>query len=114
MNRFTKAFCAVAAMSAAAVGVAAAPASASAWGNPGMTTQYPAEGGSWEYGFQNAALRSYYTVNKCHGSTVLKLINGKEVNRSRSADTASGHKSIAEVGTVNSPNMKAEYYYRTC
>ncbi|WP_243710123.1 hypothetical protein [Micromonospora sp. KC213] len=45
---------------------------------------------------------------------MVKHIDGREVDRSRSADTASGRKSIAEINTVNSPGLDASYYYRTC
>lgn len=63
------------------------------WLAYGPITQYPAEGGTWEYGFWDAKVRSYYTVNRCHGSTV--VLNGNTV---RSVDTAAGEKSIAENG----------------
>lgn len=78
------------------------------WLAYGPLYQYPAEGGTWEYGFWNAKVRSYYTVNKCHGSTV--KLNDKQ---SRSVDTASGKKSIAELWALQS-NSNDEYYYRTC
>lgn len=53
--------------------------------------RYPSQGGKWEYGFWNAKVRSYYTVNKKHGSTM--KYNGNTV---RSIDTASNQTSIAE------------------
>ncbi|MEU2614564.1 lactococcin 972 family bacteriocin [Micromonospora sp. NPDC007271] len=112
MNRTTKAALAGVALSAALMGAVAGPAAA--WVSVGAKTQYPSEGGTWEYGFWDVKLRSYYTVNKCHGSTVVKYIDGKETNRSRSIDTVSGKKSIAEISTVNSAGLEASYYYRTC
>lgn len=87
---------------------------ASAWESVGLKTQYPSSGGTWQYGFSDIALRSYYTVNTCHGSTVQKLDNGTVVQTSRSVDTASGKKSIAEIGTINYPALDGYYYYRTC
>ncbi len=45
------------------------------WLAYGPLYQYPSEGGTWQYGFWNAKVRSYYTVNRCHGSTV--KLNGK-------------------------------------
>lgn len=53
---------------------------------------------------------SYYTVNKCHGSTVRDGV-GRE---SRSVNTVSGHKSIAEIWAINSPSLNPSYYYRIC
>ena len=79
------------------------------WLAPGPIYQYPVEGGTWEYGFWNAKVRSYYTVNRCHGSTV--ELNG---NQQRSVDTAPGYKSIAELWAVQSPSNDDRYYYRTC
>ena len=78
------------------------------WLAYGPLYQYPSEGGTWEYGFWNAKVRSYYTVNKCHGSTV--KLNDKQ---SRSIDTASGKKSIAELWAVQS-DSNDQYFYRVC
>ena len=79
------------------------------WLAYGPITQYPAEGGTWEYGFWDAKVRSYYTVNRCHGSTV--VLNGNTV---RSVDTAAGEKSIAEKWAVQWPSHDDRYYYRVC
>jgi hypothetical protein len=79
------------------------------WLAYGPITQYPAEGGTWEYGFWDAKVRSYYTVNRCHGSTV--VLNGNTV---RSADTAAGKKSIAEKWALQWPSHDDRYYYRVC
>lgn len=80
-----------------------------AWVMPGSNTQYPSEGGVWEYGFWDVKYRSYYTVDRCHGSTV---ISGDRT--SRSIDTASGETSIAELWAVNNPKADPHYYYRVC
>jgi Bacteriocin (Lactococcin_972) len=87
---------------------AASPAQA--WLHLGMTTTYPAEGGKWEYGFENAKVRSYYTQpNTTHGSSV--VYNG---SLTRSICTAAGHKSIAEAWALNYPGATDAYYYRIC
>ena len=65
------------------------------WLAYGPITQYPSAGGTWQYGFWDVKVRSYYTVNLKHGSTV--VLNGDAV---RSADTAAGYKSIAEKWAV--------------
>lgn len=75
----------------------------------GPIYQYPASGGTWQYGFWNARVRSYYTVNKCHGSTV--KLDGRV---SRSPDTRAGATSIAHLWAVQYPWANDEYYYRTC
>jgi len=94
----------------AALPAGAAPGGAlPTWLHAGSTTQYPSSGGTWNYGFWNAHVRSYYTVNKCHGSSV--SYNGNLV---RSANTASGKKSIAEKFGLNYWNADDAYYYRTC
>ena len=79
-----------------------------AWLAPGPIARYPAEGGFWEYGFWNLKVRSYYTVNRCHGSTV--TLGGK---KSRSIDTAAGYTSKAELWAVQHDGDD-RYYYRVC
>ncbi|HER0994636.1 TPA: lactococcin 972 family bacteriocin [Streptococcus pyogenes] len=79
-----------------------------AWLGYGPIIRYPAEGGTWKYGFWDAKVRSYYTVNRCHGSTV-KLNN----KTSRSIDTASGKTSKAELWALQH-NGNDRYYYRVC
>ena len=100
------------ALSAAVTAALAAPAQA--WVSVGEHVQHPSSGGTWSDGFWNIKLRSYYTVNRCHGSTVIRFIDGRETSRSRSIDTASNQRSIAEINTVNSPGLEAQYFYRTC
>lgn len=78
----------------------------SRWLAPGPIRRFPAEGGLWEYGFWYAKARSYYTVNRNHGSTV--IVNQ---SRSRSIDTAPNRRSIAELWAVQS-NSHDSYYYR--
>ena len=78
------------------------------WLASGPKRQYPSEGGTWEYGFWNAKVRSYYTVKRCYGSTV-KL----DSKISCSVNTASGKKSIAELWAIQS-NSKDRYFYRVC
>ena len=78
------------------------------WLANGPKRQYPSEGGTWEYGFWHAKVRSYYTVKRCHGSTV-KL----DSKTSRSVNSASGKKSIAELWAIQS-NSKDRYFYRVC
>lgn len=90
-------------------GMVAGPLPVSRWLAQGSHTQYPAEGGTWEYGFWNVKVRSYYTVNRSHGSTV------KMGDRtSRSIDTASGRQSIAELWGADYPFANDKYYYRIC
>jgi lactococcin 972-like bacteriocin len=105
MNK-VKATLAASAMLMTALGTASP---ALAYLHPGSTTQHPSTGGTWEYGFWNAKVRSYYTVSKSHGSSV--ILNG---DLARSACTASGQKSVAEKYAVNTPGATDEYYYRTC
>lgn len=79
------------------------------WLAYGPITQHPAEGGTWQYGFWDAKVRSYYTVSRCHGSTV--ELNGNQV---RSVDTAPGYTSIAEKWALQWPSHDDRYYYRVC
>lgn len=81
----------------------------SRWLAYGPLYQYPAEGGTWEYGFWDVKVRSYYTVNCNHGSTV--TLGERE---SRSIDTAPGYTSIAELWAVQTPGGDDHYYYRIC
>ncbi|MFT3943902.1 MAG: lactococcin 972 family bacteriocin [Ancrocorticia sp.] len=76
------------------------------WLAGGEHVQYPAEGGTWRYGFWNAKVRSYYKVGRVHGSTV------KMDDRSMtSIRTASGEESIAELWAVNYPGAYDQYFY---
>lgn len=93
--------------SALALTVVSAPANAALAYGPRY--QYPTEGGTWEYGFWNAKVRSYYTVNRCHGSTV--SMDNRSVT---SINTAAGKKSIAELWAVQYPGAKDSYHYRIC
>lgn len=79
----------------------------SKWLAGGSHIRYPSQGGTWEYGFWNAKVRSYYTVNKDHGSTVYY-----NDNKARSIDTAANKKSIAEKYAINLPGNDDSYYYR--
>jgi len=112
MNRRIKA--SVVAAGAAVVvcapfGASVASAAAPTWLHNGSSTQYPSAGGTWQYGFWSAKIRSYYTVSRCHGTTV--VLNG---NQQRSANTSAGRTSIAEKWAVNLWNQNDAYYYRTC
>jgi hypothetical protein len=77
--------------------------------HPGPTTVHPSQGGTWQYGFWNVKVRSYYNTNRCHGSSV--RLNG---SLARSIDTAAGHTSIAEKYAVNTPGADDSYYFRNC
>ncbi|MBE6484503.1 MAG: hypothetical protein E7Z96_07020 [Actinomycetaceae bacterium] len=80
-----------------------------AWLGYGPRTQYPAEGGTWEYGFWDAKVRSYYTVGRCHGSTV-RMDNRKN----ESIRTRANKKSIAQLAAVQYPGAKDRYNYWLC
>lgn len=105
MNKFKTAMVGFAIVAMTTLG--AAPAMA--WLHSGSVTQYPSAGGTWQYGFWNAKVRSYYTVNKNHGSSV--SYNG---SLTRSICTSSGQKSIAEAWAINTSGATDVYYYRTC
>lgn len=95
--------CALVAMTVAGAGPA------SAWLHLGKETRYPSTGGVWEYGFWDAKVRSYYTVNRNHGSSV--IYNG---NLTRSICTAPNEPSPAAAWAINTASATDEYYYRTC
>lgn len=92
-----------------AIALSAGAAPAAAWLHQGPSVRYPSAGGTWQYGFWDAKVRSYYTVNRCHGSTV--ELNGQQ---SRSINTAAGKKSIADKFAVQQPSHVDKYFYRTC
>lgn len=100
------------AMSVLVLGGAVVPAAA--WVSPGSNVAYPVEGGRWTYGFWDAALRSEYIVDQCHGTTVHRLIDGEVVDTDRSIDTQAGEVAGARIWTYNSPGLGARYFYRTC
>lgn len=70
--------------------------------------QYPAEGGTWEYGKRNARTiaYSYYTVDRVHGSSITR--DGKI--QASSIWTKPGIKSIAE--KKSAPWTSFRYHYR--
>lgn len=87
----------------------AVPGTALAWLHPGPTTQYPSDGGTWQYGFWDAKVRSYYTVDRCHGSSL--YYNGQLV---RSVNTVANQTSRAEKWAYQTSGASDSYYYRTC
>lgn len=70
--------------------------------------QYPAEGGTWDYGKKNGGITaySYYTVNKIHGSSISR--DGKVV--ATSIWTAKGKQSKAD--KEGAPWTSYNYHYR--
>lgn len=78
----------------------------------GRHVRQPSEGGTWEYGFWNAKVRSYYTVNKKHGSTAVYIDPAGKKHNYRSINTAAGYKSIGEGWALNLPKSNDRYYYR--
>jgi hypothetical protein len=93
----------------ALMGFGMAAPNASAALRVGRSVVYPSAGGTWEYGFWDAKVRSYYRVNRCHGTTV--RFNSAE---HRSIDTGANQTAIAELWAVNSPWSNDAYFYRTC
>jgi len=89
--------------------VAAHSASLPTWLHAGATNVYPSAGGTWQYGFWNAEVRSYYWVGKCHGTTV--VYNG---TTRRSIDTAPDAMSDAALWAYDSSGAHDTYYYRVC
>ncbi|MFZ4893898.1 lactococcin 972 family bacteriocin [Plantibacter sp. Mn2098] len=71
-------------------------------------TQYPVEGGQWNYGLAGGVhAYSDYLVDRCHGTTVE---NDWGVNRS--IDTAANKWSNASHAAT--PLTNNHYYYRVC
>ena len=88
---------------------AAHVASMPTWLRPGSVTLYPSAGGTWQYGHWDAAVRSYYWVGRCHGTTV--VYNG---STKRSIDTVPDQMSDASAWAYQSSGASDAYYYRTC
>lgn len=82
---------------------------AEAWLARGPIYQYPNAGGVWKYGFWNAKVRSYYKVNRCHGSTV--ILNG---SRKASIRTRGGRWSRAHMWAAQAWWHDDRYYYWLC
>ncbi|MDQ4503850.1 lactococcin 972 family bacteriocin [Sinomonas sp. ASV322] len=75
-------------------------AAANAW------TQYPNEGGTWNYGY-NGGIYSDYLVDRCHGSTVVN-----DWGTQRTAETWPGRWSNAwHTATIWTNNR---WYYWVC
>ena len=87
---------------AAVVGLIFTPVVANA------ATQYPVEGGTWNYGLA-AGVHAYsdYLVNRCHGSTVIT-----DWGTSATINTRAGYWSNASHRASIFTNNK--YYYRVC
>lgn len=71
-------------------------------------TQYPVEGGTWNYGL-SAGVHAYsdYYVNRCHGTTV-----SNDWGTNRSINTAANKwASSSYRATIFTSN---KYYYRVC
>lgn len=70
-------------------------------------TQYPNEGGTWNYGLAVSRVYSDYLVNRCHGTTV-----GNDWGDNRSIDVAADRWANSAIGGTPWTNNK--YYYRVC
>ena len=76
------------------------------------TTEYPAEGGRWDYGYiavSQTMNSDYYHDSRCHGSSVKHGVDRWD----RSVDTAGGYTAHAGLGWVGVWDNR-EYYYRVC
>lgn len=82
---------------------------AEAWLARGPIYQYPNTGGTWKYGFWNAQVRSYYWVNRRHGSTV-KLNGSREI----SVCTRPGYRSKADLWAAQAWWHDDRYFYWVC
>ena len=90
----------------AAPALAATGSAVPAWLSYGPITVYPASGGTWQYGFWDAKVRSYYWYKASHRSTV--VLNGSTY---RSICTAAGAKSVAEAYAIQWWGGDDRYYY---
>jgi hypothetical protein len=88
--------------------LAARGAAMPAWLSYGPVTVYPAAGGTWQYGFWDAKVRSYYWLGQNHRSTV--ILNG---TTHRSICTSAGAKSVAEAWAIQWWGGDDTYYYST-
>lgn len=70
-------------------------------------TQYPAEGGQWNYGYNGADIYSDYQVSRNHGSSVQN-----DWGYNSSICVASGYWSNASISAT--PWTHNSYYYRVC
>lgn len=70
-------------------------------------TQYPADGGQWNYGFTGVDIYSDYLAYRCHGSSVMN-----DWGYNSSINVASGYWSNARLGAT--PWTHNSYYYRVC
>lgn len=114
MNRLARTLAAVGVTACLGFGaggttVAAHAASVPTWLRYGPVTVYPSTGGTWQYGFWDVAVRSYYWVSRCHGTTV--VYNGASF---RSVDTAADAMSDASLWAYQSSGAYDAYYYRVC
>lgn len=79
-----------------------------AGGTAYAATEYPIEGGQWNYGFEwGWATSDYYNESVCHGASVYN-----DWGNDRSVDTAPGY--WAESAIQATPWTGNQYYYRTC
>lgn len=93
-----------------AAGIAASGATAAYAG-----TQYPVEGGVWDYGYNAVTWTMYSNYDyptRCHGTTVIHG-TGSSARKNRSADTAPGKRAEIALGWVGPGDVK-NYYYRVC
>jgi len=96
------------ALTVASPALAAQGAAVPAWLSYGPITVYPSSGGTWQYGFWDAKVRSYYWYNKNHRSTV--ILNG---STHRSVCTSAGAKSVADAYAIQWWGGDDRYYYST-
>ncbi|MGO4586217.1 lactococcin 972 family bacteriocin [Arthrobacter sp. 2RAF6] len=95
-------------MKKALAGLALTGALSSVAGTAVAATQYPVEGGHWNYGFNGVGIYSdYFHGSRCHGSSVWN-----DWGNNRSIDVSPGQWSNSWLGATPWTNNK--YYYRVC